>query len=127
MAALVQPASWDMDLPWALNFTDNAAATRSAAAVGFLIIVSEVFTFWGLRFLEEWIDVLLGAWLVISAWLLDISAPMAKVDFIISGLTVVLLPVYEIWTLGNHPNRRRERRSSNRGGLDFDSSSGDLR
>jgi hypothetical protein len=89
--------------PWALNFTDNASASRIAVAVGFLIIVSEVFTFWALRFLEEWIDVLLGAGLVISAWLLDISAPVAKADFIFSGLAVVLLAVYEIWNARHHP------------------------
>lgn len=94
---------WICASPWALNFTDNAAATRSAAAVGFLIIVSEVFTFWGLRFLEESIDVLLGAWLLISAWLLDIGAPSAKVDFIISGFAVVLLAMYEIWDARQPP------------------------
>jgi hypothetical protein len=94
---------WICVSPWVLNFTDNASASRTAIAVGFLIIMSEVFTFWALRFLEEWIDVLLGAWLVISAWLLDISVPIAKVDFIFSGLAVVLLAAYEIWDARRHP------------------------
>jgi hypothetical protein len=94
---------WICVSPWALNFTDNASATRIAVAVGFLIIVSEVFTFWALRSLEEWINVLLGAWLIISAWLLDISPSITKIDFIVSGVAVVLLAVYEIWDARRHP------------------------
>ena len=94
---------WICTSPWALNFSDNAAATRTAVAVGFLIIVSQVFTIWALRFLEEWINVLLGAWLMVSAWLLEISVPIAKADFMISGLTVILLAAYEIWDARRHP------------------------
>ena len=94
---------WICVSPWTLNFTDDASATRIAVAVGFLIIVSEVFTFWALRSLEEWINVLLGAWLVISAWLLDISASIMKIDFIVSGVAVVLLAVYEIWDARRNP------------------------
>jgi hypothetical protein len=37
---------WICLSPWALNFTDNASAARTAIAIGFLIIVCEVFTFW---------------------------------------------------------------------------------
>lgn len=94
---------WICVSPWALNFTDNASATGIAVAVGFLIIVSEVFTFWALRSLEEWINVLLGAWLVISAWLVDVGAPITKVGFVVSGVAVVILAVYEIWDARRHP------------------------
>jgi SPW repeat len=95
---------WICVSPWALNFTDNATATRTAAAVGFLIIVSEVFTFWALRLLQEWINALLGGWLVVSAWLLDTSASIARGDFVASGVAVVLLAVYEIWDARRHPS-----------------------
>ena len=95
---------WICVSPWALNFTDNPAATRTAVAVGFLIIVCEVFTFWALRLVEEWINVLLGGWLLISAWLLDVSASIARVDFIASGAAVILLAMYEIWDARRHPS-----------------------
>ncbi len=94
---------WVSASPWALNFSDSAPATRTAVAIGFLIIVSQVFTVWALRFLEEWINVLLGAWLMVSAWLLEISAPIAKADFTISGLAVILLAAYEIWDARRQP------------------------
>jgi hypothetical protein len=95
---------WICVSPWALNFTDNAAAARTAIAIGFLIIVCEVFTFWALRLVEEWTNVLLGGWLVISAWLLDVGASIAKVDFIASGIAVVLLAMYEIWDARRQPS-----------------------
>jgi SPW repeat len=94
---------WICVSPWALNFTDNTSAAHTAIAIGFLIIVSEVFTFWALRLVEEWINVLLGGWLVISAWLTDVGASSAKVDFIAGGVAVILLAVYEIWDARRQP------------------------
>jgi len=96
---------WILVSPWALNVTDNAPATRTAVAVGFLVIVCEVFTFWSLRFLEDWINILLGAWLVISAWLVDISAPVARANFIAGGVVLLLLAVYELWYARRLPCR----------------------
>jgi hypothetical protein len=93
---------WICVSPWALNFTD-ATATRTAVAIGFLIIACEVFTFWALRLVEEWIDGLLGAWLVISAWLLDLGASTARIDFVVSGVAVILLTAYEIWYAQRQP------------------------
>ena len=93
---------WVCVSPWALNFTDNASATRTAVVVGFLIIASQVFTVRALRLYEQWINVLLGAWLVMSAWLMDVGVPVAKVNFIVTGLAVVGLAVYEIWDTRRH-------------------------
>ena len=94
---------WVCLSPWALKFADNASATRTAVVVGFLIIASQVFTVWALRLFEEWINVVLGAWLVISAWLLEAGAPIANVNFTVAGLAVVGLAVYEIWDARRHP------------------------
>jgi len=80
-----------------LHFTDDLAATNNVVIVGFLMIAAEVFTFSVLRIVEELIDVILGAWLVISAWQLGISTPVAKIDLIVSGIVVLLFSIYEIW------------------------------
>ena len=83
--------------PWVLRFVDDREATENAVAVGFLIIVAEVFTFSMLRVVEEWINVVLGMWLVVSVWALEITASTAKGDLVASGLLICLLAVYEIW------------------------------
>jgi hypothetical protein len=92
--------------PWVLGFADERAAAENAVAVGVLIVVAEVFTFSMLRVLEEWINVVLGLWLVASIWALGITASAAKADFVVSGLLIALLALYEIWD-ARRPARRR--------------------
>ena len=46
---------------------------------------------------EEWINVILGAWLVICYWILGISSSVARVNLIVVGLLVMALAFYEIW------------------------------
>jgi hypothetical protein len=62
-----------------------------------VIVFVEMMTLSLFRAWEEWINVILGAWLVICSWLLDISYPPAKTNFVIVGLLVLVLAVYEIW------------------------------
>jgi SPW repeat len=83
--------------PWVLRFVDDREAAENAVFIGFLVIVAEVFTFSMLRALEEWINVALGIWLVASVWALEITAPAAKADLIVSGILIALLALYEIW------------------------------
>jgi len=83
--------------PWALQFSGNREATENAVAVGFLIIVAEVFTFSMLRVVEEWINIVLGIWLLVSVWALEITTSAAKVNLVVSGLLICLLALYEIW------------------------------
>jgi hypothetical protein len=92
--------------PWVLRFAEDRAATENAVFVGFLIILAEVFTFSMLRALEEWINVALGVWLVTSIWVLEITAPAAKVDLVVSGMLIALLALYELWDAGR-PARHR--------------------
>jgi hypothetical protein len=86
---------WLVLSPWVLQFDLNAAATRNAVVTGFLIIIAEVVELSVFRDWEEWINIALGAWLVISPWILGISGA-AAVNFIIVGLLVVALAVYEL-------------------------------
>jgi len=83
--------------PWLLQFVDDREAMENAVAVGFLIIVAEVFTFSMLRVVEEWINAVLGIWLILSVWALELTTLAAKMDFIVSGVAITLLALYEIW------------------------------
>ena len=83
--------------PWVLRFAGDREAMENAVAVGFLIVVAEVFTFSMLRVVEEWINVVLGMWLVASLWILEITASTAKADLAVSGIVISLLALYEIW------------------------------
>jgi hypothetical protein len=88
---------WICVSPWVLQLDAEQPATRIAVAVGFLIIVFEVFTFYALRTLEELINIILGAWLMIMPWVIGTTTRLATLDFLVSGFLVVALAVYEIW------------------------------
>jgi uncharacterized membrane protein YkgB len=74
---------------------------------GLLIILAELVTLSIFRSWEEWINVILGAWLVICPWILGISASTGRTNFIIVGVLMMALALYEIWDA-----RRQLRRES---------------
>jgi hypothetical protein len=97
---------WICVSPWSLQFIDDVAAAENAVGIGFLVITAEVFTFSRLRPLEEWINIGLGAWLVISPWVLNVTKASAKINFVASGLALGLLAAYELRDSRRKPIRR---------------------
>src|SRR5260221_14458511 len=90
--------------PWVFQFADgDMLATQNAFLVGVLLIVTETVVLSAFRPWEGWINVGLGAWLVVSPWVLNVS-PVATVaaHFVIVGLLVLGLAFYEI----RHVHRR---------------------
>jgi hypothetical protein len=96
---------WLCASPWVLQLGDPSA-TQNLVAVGFLVIIGELFTFYTLRIWEEWINIVLGVWLVASSWVLGISTPAAIADAVIMGLLLLALGLYEMW------DDRQQRRGS---------------
>lgn len=88
---------WLLLSPVVLVFDFETPAMRNAVVVGVLIIVTEVVELTIFRGWEEWINVALGAWLVASAWLLSIATPLARANFVVVGLLVIVLALYELW------------------------------
>jgi len=87
---------WSAASPWVLPLSD-AIAVQNLVAVGFLVIVGEVYTFYTPRIWEEWINIVLGAWLVVSSWALGISDSRAITNTIIVGLLLIAVGCYEMW------------------------------
>jgi hypothetical protein len=90
---------WLLLSPWVLLFGFETPAMRNAVVVGALVLLVEVVELSIFRGWEEWINVALGAWLIASAWLLGITMPLARANFVIVGLLVAALALYEIWHL----------------------------
>jgi O-antigen ligase len=87
---------WAAASPWLLQLSDPAAM-ENMVAVGFLVLVGEVFTFYTPRIWEEWINIVLGAWLVVSSWLLGLSDSRATANAIIVGALLIAVGCYEMW------------------------------
>jgi hypothetical protein len=88
---------WLCISPWALRFDLESTATRTAVTTGILIILAEVVTLSVYRAWEEWINVILGVWLVICSWVLGISSSAVRANLVVVGLLVFALAIYELW------------------------------
>jgi len=87
---------WLVLSPWALFFDQERLAMENAVLVGTLILVAEVVELSIFRDWEEWINVVLGAWLVISPWALKLASVAATWNFLAVGALVIVLAIYEI-------------------------------
>ncbi|HZD88639.1 MAG TPA: SPW repeat protein, partial [Pseudolabrys sp.] len=88
---------WMLIAPWALRFEFQAAATKACVITGVLLILVEAVTLSAFRAWEEWLNVLLGVWLIAAPWLLGVVSTAAMANFVIVGVIVVFLAGYELW------------------------------
>jgi hypothetical protein len=65
-----------------------------------MIICTEIVTLSAFRSWEEWVNVLLGAWLIAAPWILGALSATATTNFIIVGALVLVLALYELWQNG---------------------------
>jgi len=91
---------WLLASPMALAYGEMPA-TQNAFLVGVLLISIEVVELAFFRLWEEWINVVLGAWLVASPWVLG-ATDVAMANLVIVGLLVMALALYEIWDERRH-------------------------
>src|SRR5215471_19381253 len=77
--------AWLAISPWVLGFADgDPAATRNALIVRIAVAALSALTFLAYSVIEEWVDVVLGLWLILSPWVLSGSGNGAVVaDFLI--------------------------------------------
>jgi hypothetical protein len=80
---------WLLLSPWALRFSYESAATGNAVIVGSLIIAVGLVTLSAFRRWEEWLNIALGAWLLVSSWVLAIANTAAKINFVVLGVLVL--------------------------------------
>jgi hypothetical protein len=98
-------AIWLFISPWALQFYPGAASASFAAAwnawvVGIVIAVFAIAALVKAQPWEEWINLIAGAWLFVSPWVLGfhLGYTMAFWNALIVGALVFVL---SIWDLGS--------------------------
>lgn len=88
---------WLCISPGLLQFGNDATATFVAVITGVLLICIEVVTVSTFRLWEEWINVVLGAWLIVTPWVLSFYLNMAAMaNFVVVGALVMALALYEL-------------------------------
>jgi hypothetical protein len=85
---------WLFASPWTLHVDDSDAA-QNFLVVGALIIMFELITFYTLRVWEEWINIVLGAWLIVSSFAMAGFAAVANA--VVCGALLLAVSLYEMW------------------------------
>lgn len=84
--------------PWIIAFTNEPAPTYNAVVVGLVIIALSALAIRHLEPWEEWLNVALGLWLIVSPWILDYDADSAaRACHVGLGLIVTLMAASELW------------------------------
>lgn len=96
---------WLIISPWVLGFTGIGAAMWNAVVFGVVIAAMALAALTTFRDWEEWVDVLIGAWLAISPWVLGFAigteGSALTGNFVVAGLLVLALSAWSL--VGHHP------------------------
>ena len=94
---------WLAVSPWILQFQDVRPALANAVLIGAVIAIMSLAAVISFRYWEEWLDMVIGAWLVVSPWVLGITAlTLATWNFVIVGALVFALAAWSLYAHGAH-------------------------
>lgn len=84
--------------PWLLGFIDTPVPMWNAILVGAAIMALSAFAIARLEPWEEWLNIVLGLWLIVSSWLLDYgTAHQAVAAHVGLGLVITFMAASELW------------------------------
>jgi membrane-bound ClpP family serine protease len=88
---------WLCISPGLLQFGNEGTATFAAVITGVVLICIEIVTVSTFRWWEEWINVVIGVWLIVAPWILGFDLNRtATANFVVVGSVVVALAFYEL-------------------------------
>jgi SPW repeat len=87
---------WLVISPWVLSYATETIPTGNAFMVGVIIAVAAAAAFIAFHTWEEWVNVVLGAWLIVSPFALDYAshATILWNQLIVGALVAILA----LWT-----------------------------
>ena len=88
---------WLVLSPWALGYASEAMAMSNAVIVGLALLAAAVGAIFVPRAWEEWTELGLGAWLIISPWLLGVA--MLQTATLCAVVTGAVIAALALWTL----------------------------
>jgi len=90
---------WLLAAPWVLGFAQSTTPTANSTLVGIALMATALGATFVPRAWEEWTEVALGVWLVISPWVLGFEGLLnAKMNDIVVGIAVLVLALWVLAT-----------------------------
>lgn len=91
--------------PWIWNF-DAGRPSQNAMIVGIIIAVLAIAALSAFAVWEEWLNLIVGLWAVISPWVLGFHARTTEMTaHVVIGILVAVLAAIEIWITSQNPPR----------------------
>jgi hypothetical protein len=91
--------------PWILGFGGSRAA-ENANIAGIIIVAVAIAALAQFAVWEEWLNLIVGLWTVISPWLVGFyTTTKATAVCVIVGAVVAILAAIELWLTSHHPPR----------------------
>jgi hypothetical protein len=83
--------------PWVLGYTGTAAMTNALIA-GVVIAILAIAALVSFAKWEEWVNLIVGLWVLISPWVLGFTAATAALwSHVVIGIVVAVLAAVELW------------------------------
>jgi len=91
--------------PWLFGF-DAGSASQNAIISGIVIAILSIGALAAFAVWEEWLNLIVGLWVLVSPWVLGFAGTAAMTVHVIVGLIVAALAAIELWMLYQQPPRR---------------------
>jgi hypothetical protein len=91
--------------PWIFGF-DAGRASENANIAGIAIAVLAVAALAAFAVWEEWLNLIVGLWTLVSPWILGFyGSTTATTVHVVVGAAVAVLAAIELWIMSQHPPR----------------------
>jgi hypothetical protein len=90
--------------PWIFGF-DAGKASENANIAGIVIAVIAIAALAAFAIWEEWLNLIVGLWTLVSPWLLGFQGTKAMTVTVVIGAAVAILAAIELWIMSQNPPR----------------------
>jgi hypothetical protein len=90
--------------PWAIGFVTDVMPAWNAWIVAVVVGIFAIATLSAFAEWEEWINLVLGLWLIVSPWLLGFAADVnAMWTHVLMGVLIAAVSAWAVWGHRNYP------------------------
>src|SRR5256885_14950849 len=91
--------------PWMFGF-DAGKISQNANITGLVIAILAIAALAAFAVWEEWLNLIVGLWALVSPWVLGFQGPTAMTVYVVIGIAVAALAAIELWVMHRPPPRR---------------------
>jgi hypothetical protein len=88
--------------PWVFAFS-SGAQSQNAYICGIIIFVLAIAALSAFAVWEEWLNLIVGLWVLVSPWVLQFQGTTAQSVHVVIGILVAILAAIELWMMYQHP------------------------